>query len=103
MGWQRTYRQYMNLIEWTIISQPIFWVSALITKEAYGVNSKAFKAVTYASVLFPIARIGYGKAYQKSAEARGKWFGISALCVMTSLIFGTVAAVVVARKEFSKK
>ena len=59
-AFRRAYRQYMNLIEWTTISQPIFWVSALVTREAYGAKSKPFKAVTYASAIFPIARYGYG-------------------------------------------
>ena len=102
-AWARAYRQYMNLIEWTTISQPIFWVSALMTREAYGINSKPFKAVTYSAALFPIARYGYGKAYQQSAEARGSWFGISALTVFTALIIGTVSSVKIARQEFSKK
>eukprot|EP00483_Globobulimina_turgida_P011170 UN11191 len=94
----------MNLIEWTAISQPIFWVSALLTKDAYGADSKAFKAVTYSSVMFPIVRLGYGKAYQKSAKARAPYFvGVSLLCVLTSFVIGTVSAVKIARKEFSKK
>ena len=102
-AWARTYRQYMNLIEWTAISQPIFWVSALVTREAYGINSKPFKAVTYSSMIWPIARLGYCKAYQKSADARGPYFGISTLCVITALFVGTVSAVKIARQEFSKK
>merc|ERR1740116_354782 len=55
-AWARAYRQYMNLIEWTTISQPIFYASALVAREAYGVDSKAFKAVAYSAVLFPVAR-----------------------------------------------
>mmetsp|Transcript_66047 Transcript_66047/g.59312 ORF Transcript_66047/g.59312 Transcript_66047/m.59312 type:complete len:159 (+) Transcript_66047:32-508(+) len=102
-AWARAYRQYMNLIEWTAISQPIFWVSALVTREAFGPNSKPFKAVTYASAIWPIARLGYGKAYQKSAEARGSYFGIQSLCVLTALLVGAVSAGKIARQEFSKK
>ena len=59
----RSYRQYMNLIEWIAIAQPVFWTSALMAKEAYGTNSKAFKWVTYAAALWPIWRIGYGLSF----------------------------------------
>ncbi len=52
----RAYRQYMNLVEWTGIAQCIFWTSAVLTKEAFGLKSRAFKLVGYASVFWPIAR-----------------------------------------------
>ena len=62
----RAYRQYMNLVEWTGIAQCIFWTSAIMTREAYGVKSKAFKWVAYASVFWPVARLGYGMIYARN-------------------------------------
>eukprot|EP01083_Nonionella_stella_P206066 749869_1 len=97
--WKRIYRSWMNTIEWIAIAQPIFWVSSLITLEAYGANSKPLKVVSACSVIWPLARFGYSKSYQKAASKRGPYFGISALCVLVSLCIGVVSTAKVAKKK----
>ena len=97
----RSYRQWMNLIEWNCICQPIFWGSALLTYEAFGKESKLYKTVSLMSILFPFLRIGYGFAYAKATNSRAPWFRTSFLTFFVAFSIGVASAAKIVKKEIS--
>ena len=99
--WKRIYRQWMNLIEWNCICQPIFWGSALLTYEAFGGDSKLYRTVSAMSLMFPFLRIGYGFAYARDAKARTPWFISSMLTMLVAFSVGLGSTVKIVKQEIS--
>ena len=100
---KRAYRQWMNLIEWNCICQPIFWGSAVLTYEAFGGDSKLYRTVSLMSIIFPFLRIGYGFAYAKAAKARSPWFASSMLTFFVAFSIGLGSTVKIVQQEISGK
>eukprot|EP01084_Bolivina_argentea_P267192 453495_1 len=100
LKWKRTYRAYMNTLEWLPATQLIFWASSVVSLMEFGSASNQYKIISISSMLWPFVRYGYYQAYCSKAEARAKWFIAHLCCFYAATIIGIWAGVKIINRRY---